>query len=130
MQSKQPLSGLDGAHQMVSQGARKKKEKFGWFYRCLSVFIRGSQLNRCSLELPSAQPQGVANYDQIRHTHRGRAKDWTHKSESRQRDSQGIVEERPKQVLVNRSQSGAGQSETFRNRLYFGLQEDDICGFP
>src|SRR5579859_6063547 len=25
MQSKQPLSGLDGAHQMVSQGARKKK---------------------------------------------------------------------------------------------------------
>src|SRR5579859_5548943 len=51
MQSKQPLSGLDGAHQMVSQGARKKKEKFGWFYRCLSVFIRGSQLNRSGLEL-------------------------------------------------------------------------------
>src|SRR5579859_1219247 len=35
---------------MVSQGARKKKEKFGWFYRCLSVFIRGSQLNRSGLE--------------------------------------------------------------------------------
>src|SRR5437762_1822582 len=76
--------------------------------------------------LPPSQSEGVADDDQIGQTHRQRAHDRAEKTERRERERSGVVEEGPEEVLFDCAQRGLRQSERFGDCLNVRLQQDNI----
>src|SRR4051812_37441200 len=54
-----------------------------------------------AMQSPAAQPQGVPNDDQVRSAHGKGRQNRAQKTQRRQRNAAGIVEESPKEVLLN-----------------------------